>query len=151
MLLQEKKPPTGNGEASESLAQALPLISAKYLCTPSVSQREYEAHSNESLEKMYSYFDTFPEKFEVAKEYDVNCSMGVLTVVVDSKIGTYVINKQSPNQQIWLSSPCSGPKRYDLVNNRWYYSRDDETLDQLLSREFRKIYGSDDIDFSKHI
>lgn len=26
--------------------------------------------------------------------------------------GTYVINKQPPNKQIWLSSPVSGPDRY---------------------------------------
>ena len=30
-------------------------------------------------------------------------------------VGTYVINKQPPNKQIWLSSPQSGPKRYDWV------------------------------------
>ncbi len=29
--------------------------------------------------------------------------------------GTYVFNKQPPNKQIWLSSPISGPKRYDYV------------------------------------
>ncbi|EGT54939.1 hypothetical protein CAEBREN_28735, partial [Caenorhabditis brenneri] len=40
--------------------------------------------------------------------------MGVLTVNVSKTVGTYVINKQSPNKQIWLSSPMSGPKRYDL-------------------------------------
>ena len=30
--------------------------------------------------------------------------------------GTYVLNKQPPNKQIWLSSPVSGPKRYDWVD-----------------------------------
>ncbi|KAL8683535.1 MAG: hypothetical protein Q9224_006675 [Gallowayella concinna] len=29
--------------------------------------------------------------------------------------GTYVLNKQPPNRQIWLSSPISGPKRYDYL------------------------------------
>lgn len=29
--------------------------------------------------------------------------------------GTYVLNKQPANKQIWLSSPVSGPKRYDYV------------------------------------
>lgn len=32
-----------------------------------------------------------------------------------SPAGTYVFNKQPPNKQIWLSSPISGPKRYDYV------------------------------------
>ncbi len=35
---------------------------------------------------------------------------GVLTVKVGGDHGTYVINKQTPNRQIWLSSPT----RYDL-------------------------------------
>ena len=29
------------------------------------------------------------------------------------ELGTYVINKQTPNRQIWMSSPISGPVRYD--------------------------------------
>lgn len=39
---------------------------------------------------------------------------GVLTIVFPPR-GTYVLNKQPPNKQIWLSSPVSGPKRYDYV------------------------------------
>ena len=37
---------------------------------------------------------------------------GVLTVRLGD-FGTYVINKQTPNRQIWMSSPLSGPVRYD--------------------------------------
>uniref|UniRef100_A0A1I7UA41 ferroxidase n=1 Tax=Caenorhabditis tropicalis TaxID=1561998 RepID=A0A1I7UA41_9PELO len=78
--------------------------------------------------------------------------MGVLTVNVSKTVGTYVINKQSPNKQIWLSSPMSGPKRYDLQEEgRWTYSHDGEKLDDLLNREFRKILGDSQIDFSRHI
>ena len=35
---------------------------------------------------------------------------GVLTVSLGASAGTYVINKQTPNKQIWLSSPT----RYDV-------------------------------------
>ena len=51
--------------------------------------------------------------------------------------GTYVINRQPPNQQIWLSSPISGPKRYnfDLTRKKWIYEREPVSLDQLLSQE----------------
>ena len=41
---------------------------------------------------------------------DTRFQNGVLTVKL-GEAGTYVINKQAPNQQIWLSSPVSGPKR----------------------------------------
>ena len=39
---------------------------------------------------------------------------GVLTVNLGGEQGIYVINKQTPNRQIWLSSPLSGPKRLDM-------------------------------------
>jgi hypothetical protein len=37
---------------------------------------------------------------------------GVLTVSLGGDQGIYVINKQTPNKQIWLSSPLTGPKRW---------------------------------------
>lgn len=56
--------------------------------------------------------------------------------------GTYVINRQTPNKQIWLSSPTSGPKRFDLVNKDggyWIYKHTGQTLHQLLQEEISKI------------
>jgi frataxin len=62
--------------------------------------------------------------------------------------GTYVINKQPPNKQIWLSSPTSGPKRFDWyvvgesMNDKegagqgeWVYIRDGTTLAGVLKKE----------------
>ncbi len=71
--------------------------------------------------------------------------------------GTYVLNKQPPNKQIWISSPISGPKRYDWVlmtgegqnqkegtgmdvegdlrGGQWVYLRDGSTLTDLLKKE----------------
>ncbi|KAJ7130118.1 hypothetical protein C8R43DRAFT_896379 [Mycena crocata] len=68
--------------------------------------------------------------------YEVEYHSGVLTLQLGDK-GTYVINKQPPNKQIWLSSPFSGPKRYDYHggNNAWVYSRDGQSLSDLLNRE----------------
>ncbi|KHJ75489.1 frataxin [Oesophagostomum dentatum] len=125
-------------------------IPGRTLCS-AVSQNEYEKAAEESLEKLTDYFDSMPERFKVSPDYDVTHAMGVLTVVVSKDVGTYVINKQSPNRQLWLSSPISGPKRYDLVDHRWVYSHDNEALDSLLTREFRKIFGSEDIDFRTNI
>jgi frataxin len=73
---------------------------------------------------------------------------GVLTLAFPPA-GTYVLNKQPPNKQIWLSSPISGPKRYDWVlegdkqhekegtgsEGRWVYLRDGSTLNVLLKKE----------------
>ncbi|KAI0651642.1 hypothetical protein C8Q79DRAFT_897387, partial [Trametes meyenii] len=69
-------------------------------------------------------------------EYEVEYSSGVLTLKLGDH-GTYVINKQPPNRQIWLSSPFSGPKRYDYdpKSDEWVYYRDGSTLNQTLNQE----------------
>lgn len=58
------------------------------------------------------------------------------------------MNKQPPNKQIWLSSPITGPKRYDWVVygesmhqkadggiGDWIYLRDGSSLTQLIRKE----------------
>ncbi len=72
-------------------------------------------------------------------ESDITLTSGVLTVKLPEPHGTFVINKQTPNQQIWLSSPQSGPARFDLVNSRsWVYRHTNESLHSLLNREIGK-------------
>ena len=56
--------------------------------------------------------------------------------------GTYVLNRQTPNKQIWLSSPKSGPKRYDFINNKWIYKHDGKSLHELLDAEIPDITKS---------
>lgn len=85
--------------------------------------------------------------------------------------GSYVINKQPPNKQIWLSSPVSGPKRYDWVvaagdagqhekegsvvsddtdpagddgaGGKWIYIRDGSGLSELLKREIGVVVATE--------
>ncbi|KAF8641074.1 hypothetical protein AX17_000718 [Amanita inopinata Kibby_2008] len=77
-------------------------------------------------------------------DYEVEYHSGVLTLSLGEK-GTYVINKQPPNKQIWLSSPFSGPKRYDYVEDidDWLYSRDSRPMGRLLNDELSKAFGRD--------
>ena len=63
---------------------------------------------------------------------------GVLTIALGSR-GTYVLNKQAPNKQIWSSSPVSGPARYDWQGGRWVYKRDGHELFQRLSHELTQL------------
>jgi len=76
--------------------------------------------------------------------YEVEYHGGVLTLVLGDK-GTYVINKQPPNKQIWLSSPFSGPKRYDYSQeaDEWIYSRDSQAMGDLLNDELGRILEQD--------
>lgn len=73
-----------------------------------MSLLEYDKACKASLEDLCSYFE---ELLEEIPDADVALSDGVLTVKLGQDKGTYVINRQTPNRQIWLSSPVSGPKR----------------------------------------
>lgn len=72
----------------------------------------------------------------------------MLTVQLGEPYGTYVINRQTPNKQIWLSSPTSGPKRYDFNSLKWIYKHDGVSLHELLTTELSKVV-SVDVNFSK--
>jgi len=76
------------------------------------------------------------------EEWEVSYSAGVLTLSCGPH-GTYVINKQPPNSQIWLSSPLSGPRRYDYCGTHdcWFYNRDGTTLKGLLEEELGQFTG----------
>ncbi|XP_034829854.1 frataxin homolog, mitochondrial [Maniola hyperantus] len=97
---------------------------------------------NETLESLCEYFEELIDQSPNLKGADVTFSDGVLTIALGPNYGTYVINRQTPNKQIWLSSPTAGPKRYDLVlkeGGYWIYKHDGVTLHQLLQQEISKI------------
>uniref|UniRef100_A0AC35F0X6 Ferroxidase n=1 Tax=Panagrolaimus sp. PS1159 TaxID=55785 RepID=A0AC35F0X6_9BILA len=118
------------------------------------NQNDYERIAEYTLEHLYDYLDQLPDQVNVEPEYDVSYAMGVLTAKISNKVGTYVINKQSPNRQIWLSSPFSGPKRYDFIDKKWIYSHDGLSMHYLLQNEFEKIFENDKIrifELEKHL
>lgn len=108
---------------------------------------DYEKVVDETLESLTDTFEVLLEKHKLPS--DVTYSNGVLTVELE-KHGTYVINKQTPNKQIWLSSPFSGPKRYEFSNQSWIYKHDGMSLHSLLNEEISRVFPKDrDIHFEK--
>ncbi|EGS23058.1 mitochondrial frataxin-like protein [Thermochaetoides thermophila DSM 1495] len=110
-----------------------------------ITTAEYHRLADEYLDALLSRLEELQDERE---DVDVEYQSGVLTLNMGPEVGTYVINKQPPNKQIWLSSPKSGPKRYDYVitgegqNEKqdtavgeWVYLRDGSTLNQLLLEE----------------
>lgn len=75
---------------------------------------------------------------------DISSSMGVLTVKLGEK-GTYVLNKQTPNRQIWWSSPVSGPRRYewDASRGAWVNTRDRHLMLESLASEMKALTGQE--------
>ncbi|KAF3087728.1 Mitochondrial chaperone Frataxin [Orbilia oligospora] len=103
-----------------------------YTSSSGISMDKYHEIADETMDEIFTKLE---ELAEDDKGLDVEFSAGVLTL--DTQNGTYVINKQPPNKQIWLSSPISGPKRYDWIEEerQWVYSRDKSTLSGLLAEE----------------
>ncbi|RPB17959.1 Frataxin-like protein [Terfezia boudieri ATCC MYA-4762] len=88
----------------------------KYTPTP-LDSTTYQRLSSTTLDTLLSSLEDLAEVSPSPESNnqvitDVEFSAGVLTVVVEGK-GTWVVNKQPPNRQMWLSSPISGPRRFD--------------------------------------
>ena len=89
-------------------------------------------------ERLVDYILEKADELSDARD-DVECelSSGVLTLKTPQ--GTWVINKQVPNRQLWLSSPLSGPCRYEYDGEKWTHTRDGSSLSELLERELGLI------------
>lgn len=117
-----------------------------------ITTEEYHEIADQYIDNLVVALEKMSEDLE--KGMEVEYSAGVLTL--NTPLGTYVLNKQPPNKQIWLSSPISGPKRYDWVippggqnqkadtgsetsgdlkGGSWIYLRDGSYLTELLEKE----------------
>lgn len=76
---------------------------------------DFHKVADESLERMNDFLAPLEEDEDV----ELEVSMGVLKLRVNSATGpkSWVINKQTPNRQLWWSSPISGPRRYEWHPN----------------------------------
>lgn len=108
----------------------------------SLDETAYERLAEETLDALAEFFEDLADKPYTLEDYDVSFGGGVLTIKLGGDLGTYVINKQTPNKQIWLSSPSSGPKRYDWTGKNWVYSHDGVSLHELLASELTKAFNT---------
>lgn len=128
-----------------------------------ISTTEFHERADDYLNELVERLEEQQEKNpDIEVEYSVSHSTphcrrsmhtdmpqaGVLRVDFISKELSYVLNKQPPNKQIWLSSPISGPKRFDWVvlqegqnakegsgSGDWVYLRDGTSLTDIIRKE----------------
>ncbi|KAH8387073.1 hypothetical protein KR093_004552 [Drosophila rubida] len=117
--------------------------------TAELDSATYDRVCAETLDALSDYFDELVENANDLSGTDVAYGDGVLTVNLGQAHGTYVINRQTPNKQIWLSSPSSGPKRFDYVAGKWIYKHSGESLHQLLQLEIGQIIKMQPVDFMR--
>ncbi|KAF9363042.1 Mitochondrial chaperone Frataxin [Mortierella sp. NVP85] len=138
-----------NETRATKASSAVPYSSSRSYSTNSkpeysisdLTDDDYHEASDVGMDRMVEYFEDLGDEHEIPG-YDVEYQSGVLTIKLGDK-GTYVINKQPPNKQLWLSSPTTGPKRYDYdaTHKTWFYSRDHHTLKSLLDSEISEAIG----------
>nr|OQO27950.1 hypothetical protein B0A51_03795 [Rachicladosporium sp. CCFEE 5018] len=109
-----------------------------------IDEDTYHMHADQFMESVHEKAEAVQEGRE---DVEVEYSAGVLSINFPPN-GTYILNKQPPNKQIWLSSPISGPKRFDWLvvgesqsekegagTGDWVYLRDGTTLSDVLRKE----------------
>lgn len=113
-----------------------------------LSEKDYHRLADLTLGEVMAKLETLIEETSGIADSDLEYSQGVLTLNLGSH-GTYVINKQGPNKQLWMSSPISGPVRYDLVDGRWIYKHDGHVFQERLAEELEDITGKENIDLDQ--
>ena len=74
--------------------------------------------------------------------FDVDLNGGILNIELEN--GTqYVINKNAPNYEIWMSSPLSGASHYYLDEDleTWVDTRSGDKFFEKLSQELSQCAG----------
>ena len=127
---------TADGDASsyfESMRSRVAAAGATRSAS-SAAGDDYVALADECLDAILEKADELSDDRD---DVEVELASGVLTLKTPE--GTWVLNKQVPNRQLWLSSPLSGPCRYEYVDGTWTHTRDGSSLDVLLERELGLI------------
>jgi frataxin len=77
---------------------------------------------------------------EHADIIDVELRGGILTLEAEDG-RQIVINKHTPNRQIWMASPVGGARHFVWNGTAWRSTRSQETLAEALAQDLRAITG----------
>ncbi len=82
-------------------------------------QTEFDQKATQEIDYIANLIETQDKDFQI----DVDFAGDVLHL--DTEFGEYVINKHRVMQQIWLSSPVSGPHHFSFVEGKqlWFSSK----------------------------
>ncbi|KAG8078160.1 hypothetical protein GUJ93_ZPchr0007g6155 [Zizania palustris] len=111
-------------------------------CRPILPENEYHKLADETIHSLLGKLEEYGDSLQM-DGFDIDYGNQVLTLRL-GELGTYVVNKQTPNRQIWLSSPVSGPSRFDwdASTKDWIYRRTGANLVLLLEKEIGELCGT---------
>ncbi|EQC39087.1 hypothetical protein SDRG_03295 [Saprolegnia diclina VS20] len=126
--------------SSRALVASRTMAFSTETVVPGMTESEFMKLSDVVLNDILEMMDGIEA---ILPDADITLSQGVLTINLGED-GTWVLNKQGPNRQIWWSSPVSGPKRfeYDSRLKKWFNTREkQQELVELLTEEVEDITG----------
>eukprot|EP00310_Coccolithus_braarudii_P015017 CAMPEP_0183353504 /NCGR_PEP_ID=MMETSP0164_2-20130417/33290_1 /TAXON_ID=221442 /ORGANISM="Coccolithus pelagicus ssp braarudi, Strain PLY182g" /LENGTH=150 /DNA_ID=CAMNT_0025526179 /DNA_START=17 /DNA_END=469 /DNA_ORIENTATION=+ len=100
----------------------------------------YHRVSESTLQNLQEVLENFADSNRDA-DVDVDYAADVLSFNVGER--AFVVNKQAPNKQLWLSSPVRGPLRYDfcMSDAAWLNTRDQHELLVALADDVEHLCG----------
>ncbi len=103
----------------------------------SLDESRYTALADETLEHLADTIDDL-----LGDKIDVDLESGILTLSLDGG-GQYVINKHTPNREIWMSSPVSGALHFaPAEDGQWISTRPPHgSLLPMLAGELSAKFG----------
>ncbi|XP_014491415.1 frataxin, mitochondrial isoform X4 [Vigna radiata var. radiata] len=106
-----------------------------------LDESEFHRLADSTIHSVQEKLEDYGDLVEV-DGFDIDYGNDVLTVKLGD-LGTYVLNKQTPNRQLWLSSPLSGPSRFDWDRDTkaWIYRRNKANLYKILEGELEQLCG----------
>ncbi|KAH9602032.1 hypothetical protein KSS87_007340 [Heliosperma pusillum] len=106
-----------------------------------LQENEFHKLADSTIHHLLEKLEEYGDNVDI-DGFDVDYGNEVLTLKLGN-LGTYVVNKQTPNRQIWLSSPVSGPSRFDWDSSSqaWVYRRNQANLFSVLERELEELCG----------
>lgn len=96
-----------------------------------LDESQFHKIANEFLETLFENLEE-----GIGDHADVDLQDGILNIELDAG-GEYIINKHTPNKQIWLASPKSGASHYGYEDGRWVGTRDQADLLEKLAEELK--------------
>ncbi|KAK2987957.1 hypothetical protein RJ640_011220 [Escallonia rubra] len=106
-----------------------------------LQEDEFHRLADSTIHDLLEKIDEYADSIDI-DGFDIDYGNEVLTLKLGA-LGTFVVNKQTPNRQIWMSSPVSGPSRFDwdLDAQTWIYRRNKANLLKVLESELEQLCG----------
>lgn len=110
-----------------------------------MDESQFKTRAEATLEII---FDKVEDELGEAMEADMDGGVLSIDIVASTAIkrGQYVLNLQTPNREIWMSSPISGASHFRVsganADDNWTCTRGGDPLLAQLAVEFSKISGT---------